>query len=284
MAQNALAVTNGAALGRVEWNAEQRKIIRDTFANGANDAEFSALMETARVRGLDPFKKQVFFVKRWDSQKRCEVWAVQISIDGLRGLAERTGRYDGQDEPEYVYDAEKRLTACKVRVYRKDHSRPSVGVAFFAEYAQTTKEGKLTKFWAQMPHVMIAKCAEALAIRKGFPEDTSGLFTEEEMAHDDSGRVGFDGEIVDMSAPAPESGEVADPHRQDRELDTIKFDLDACTDASEVETLLAKLVDAKLPKDHPRRRELMAAYAAAQARTKPAPPPVEVEREPGEEG
>ena len=281
MAQNALAVTNGTALGRVEWSAEQRKIIRDSFANGASDIEFSALLETARVRGLDPFKKQVFFVKRWDSQRRCEVWAVQISIDGLRGLAERTGKYDGQDEPEFVYDAEKRLTACKVRVYRKDHGRPSVGVAFFAEYAQTTKEGKLTKFWSQMPHVMIAKCAEALAIRKAFPEDTSGVYTEEELDHADNGRVTFDGEIVTSPAPPPESGEVVDPHKQDRELDTIKFDLGACSSTAEVETLLARLVEAKLPKYHPRRGEMMKAYNSAKERVRAAETP---EREPGEEG
>lgn len=180
----------------VEWNDEQRKIIRDQFANGANDSEFAALMETARVRGLDPFKKQIYFVKRWDSQRRCEVWATQVSIDGLRGIAERTGRYDGQDEPEWIYDEKGQLRGCKVRVHRKDHSRPSVGVAFFAEYVQTTKEGKPTQFWLRMPHVMIAKCAEANAFRKGFPEETSGLYIPEEMGQAENGRVEVDARVL----------------------------------------------------------------------------------------
>lgn len=186
----------------VEWTEEQKKIIRDQFAPGATNAEFAALLETARVRGLDPFQKEIFFVKRYDSMRRCEVWSTQVSIDGLRVVAERSGQYDGQDEPEWTEDASGRVIKCVVRVHRKDHTRPAVGVAFFSEYVQTTKEGAPTKFWKQMPHVMIAKCAEALAIRKGFPRQTAGLYTREEMGQADSGRVTYDGEVIEPK-PAP---------------------------------------------------------------------------------
>lgn len=186
-----------------EWTEEQKKIIRDQFAPGANNAEFAALMETARVRGLDPFQKEIFFVKRYDSQRRCEVWATQVSIDGLRVIAERSGQYDGSDEPEWTEDANGRVIKCVVRVHRKDHTRPAVGVAFFSEYVQTTKEGAPTRFWKQMPHVMIAKCAEALAIRKGFPRQTAGLYTREEMGQADSGRVTYDGEVIEEQKPRP---------------------------------------------------------------------------------
>jgi phage recombination protein Bet len=170
----------------IEFSPEQRKMIRDTFANGASDSEFAVLMEVARARNLNPLMRQIYFVKRWDSQKRCEVWSTQISIDGLRAVAERTGLYDGQSDPEYEYaqgsDAS-RPTKCTVRVYRKDWSsgRSASGVAFFEEYKQTKKDGTLTQFWASKPHIMIAKCAEALAIRKAFPEDTAGLYVPEEM-------------------------------------------------------------------------------------------------------
>lgn len=186
-----------------EWTEEKKKIIRDQFAPGATNAEFAALLETARVRGLDPFQKEIFFVKRYDSMRRCEVWATQVSIDGLRVIAERSGQYDGSDEPEWTEDANGRVTKCVVRVHRKDHTRPAVGVAFFSEYVQTTKEGKPTRFWAQMPHVMIAKCAEALAIRKGFPRQTAGLYTREEMGQADSGRVTYDGEVIEEQKPRP---------------------------------------------------------------------------------
>jgi phage recombination protein Bet len=167
----------------MEFSPEQRKMIRDSFANGASDSEFAVLMEVARSRRLNPLMRQIYFVKRWDGQKKCEVWSTQISIDGLRAVAERTGVYDGQSEPAYEYDKDGKLTKCAVHIYRKDWSpgRSAVGVAFFSEYAQTKRDGGLTSFWATKPHIMLAKCAEALAIRKAFPEDTSGLYVAEEM-------------------------------------------------------------------------------------------------------
>lgn len=182
------------------WSAEQRALIRTTFANGATDAEFAALLAVAEARNLNPFTKQVYFVKRWDSQKRCETWAVQVSIDGLRAIAERTGLYAGQDEPEYEYEDNGAIRLCKVRVYRKDWGgRACVGVAHWREYVQLSREGKPTSMWAKYAHIMIAKCAEALALRKAFPEAASGLYTSEEIPIEQPQRV--DVEQV-HSAPA----------------------------------------------------------------------------------
>lgn len=183
-----------------EFTPEQRQMIRDTFASGANDAEFAVLMEVARARRLNPITRQVHFVKRWDSQKQREVWSTQISIDGLRAVADRTGEYDGQDEPEFIYE-EKRLVCAKVRVWRKGIPRAFVGVAHFSEYVQKKKDGTPTQFWREKPHVMLAKCAEALGIRKGFPEDTSGLYVPEEMGQADN-------EIVVAEVIDRETGEI----------------------------------------------------------------------------
>jgi hypothetical protein len=113
---------------------------------------------------------------------------VQVSVDGLRAIAERTGKYDGQDEPEYELGDKGLIISCKVKVYRKDWSRPAVGVAYWDEYVQTKKDGAVTRFWASMPRVMIAKCAEAIAMRKAFPEDMSGLYVEEEMQQTENDR------------------------------------------------------------------------------------------------
>lgn len=166
----------------------QQAMIRDTYANGASEKEFQVLMEIAKLRKLNPLLKQIHFVKRWNKQLGREVWSAQVSIDGLRAIAERTGKYDGQDEPEYEHDKEGLLTCAKVKVYRKDWTRPAVGVAYWNEYVQTGKDDKPTKFWADMPHVMLAKVAEALAMRKAFPEDMGGLYTDEEMQQADSDR------------------------------------------------------------------------------------------------
>ncbi len=183
---NAITTTRTAAIAPLHFTAEQSQMIRDTYANGASEGEFAMLMESAKARNLNPILRQVHFVKRWDSQKRREVWAIQVAIDGLRAVADRTGQYDGQDEPENEYAPDGSLIAVRVKVYRKGISRPFVGVARWSEYVQKTKEGAATRFWQTMPHTMLAKCAEALAIRKAFPEDTGGLHIPEETHRMDS--------------------------------------------------------------------------------------------------
>lgn len=167
--------------GPLEFTPEQSQMIRDTFANGATESEFAVLMEVAKARRLNPLLRQIHFVKRWDKSKGRDVWSTQTSIDGLRAIAERSAEYDGQDEPEFAYDDRKLLICAKVRVYRKGIARPFVGVAHFAEYVQLTKDRTPTSFWRDKPHVMLAKCAEALGLRKAFPEDMAGLYVKEEM-------------------------------------------------------------------------------------------------------
>jgi phage recombination protein Bet len=172
------------------FSPEQEQLIRDSFANGASEQEFAVLMEVARARRLNPFLRQIHFVKRWNSQLRREVWSAQAAIDGLRSIAEDSGKYAGQDEPEFEYGEEKTpknphgIRLCRVKVYRKDWPRPCVGVAHWSEYVQTTKEGQLTPFWRDKGHVMISKCAEALGLRKGFPEEMAGLYVPEEMGQE----------------------------------------------------------------------------------------------------
>jgi phage recombination protein Bet len=183
----------------IRFDAAQRQMIRDMYARGSSDSEFAALMTVAEARGLDPRLQQCHFVKRYDSKLEREVWAVQVSIDGLRSQAESTGDYDGQDEPEFIAEAGV-IVAARVRVWRKSISRPFVGVAYFDEYVQTknvsvfdpaTKKNVTTKapttFWVKMRRTMLAKCAEALAIRKGFPH-TAGLYTPEEMGQAENDR------------------------------------------------------------------------------------------------
>jgi phage recombination protein Bet len=185
----------------MEFAPEQRQMIRDMYAKGSTDDEFAMLMAIAQARGLNPITKQIHFVKRWDSRNNRSVWSAQASIDGLRATAERTGLYAGQDEPEYV-ERDGVLVACKVRVYRKDWgTRPAVGVAYWSEYVQLGKDGKPTDFWRRMPHVMIAKCAEALGIRKAFPEDCGGLYTPEEMAQADNPAV--DAQVIEHEPATP---------------------------------------------------------------------------------
>lgn len=203
---------NGHGAQYLDFSPEQRQMIRDTYANGASDGEFAVLLEVAKARRLNPFLRQIHFVKRYNKQLKRDVWSAQASIDGLRATAERTRLYDGQDEPEYEYDDNGKLTLCKVRVYRKDWTRPAVGVAYFSEYVQNTSEGGPNQFWREKAHVMLAKCAEALALRKAFPEDIGGMYVPEELG-DDAGhqlpprqelpRISPHGEVIDGASYEP---------------------------------------------------------------------------------
>lgn len=205
----ALVVQNERrALAPLDFTDEDRTIIRTSICPQASDAEFSSLMKVAALKRLNPLTGQIHFVKRKQSVdgQYIDRWTTQTAIDGFRLIADRTGLYDGQDEPEFEYDKDGLLIKCRVKVYRKDIARPFIGVAFFTEYAQYFN-GKLGKMWDEKPHVMLAKCAEALGLRKAFPEDLGDLHVPEELGQDADGAAGvpakrvLDAELVTKTEP-----------------------------------------------------------------------------------
>ena len=181
--------------------------LKRTIAHDLTNDELSLYAAVCKRSGLDPFAKQIYAIKRTTRRKVRGNWVeedvltIQTGIDGYRVIAERSQLYGGQDPPEWcgpdgvwtdVWLSDEPPKAARVAVYRKDVARPFVGVAKFDSYADRwpAKDGQalgdLRNLWKTMPEGQIAKCAEALALRKAFPNDLSGIYTTEEMEQADT--------------------------------------------------------------------------------------------------
>lgn len=167
-------------IAKIEFSTDQVDLIKRTIAKDATDDELKLFMHQCKRTGLDPMTRQIYFMKRGGKV------TIQTSIDGFRVIAERSGDYAGQDEPVFIKDDGQLY--CKVTVYRfrGDVRYPAaVGVAYWNEYCPQSGQDFM---WKKMPHTMLSKVAEALALRKAYPQDLSGIYTSDEMNQAENGQ------------------------------------------------------------------------------------------------
>ena len=165
------------AITHTQWSPEQSQLISSTIAPGCTPDELKLFAYACQRTGLDPFSRQIYAIKR--SNKL----TIMSSIDGLRSIAERTGQLDGSSTEwcgddgiwSDVWLGNKPPAAAKTTIWRKGSTHPFVGTALLRDY--NAGQG----MWNKMPAAMIAKCSEALALRKAFPANLSGVYTTDEM-------------------------------------------------------------------------------------------------------
>ena len=189
------------------YSASQIALIRQTVAKDCNESEFNLFFEAARAYGLDPFRKQISaLVFNKDKADKRQL-AIIVGRDGLRAIASRCGDYRPASEPaEWVTDPTlcssvnpAGLVSCAVRLWKADRRGewfPVHGEAYWEEFAPVKDEWAYSEGegkrrptgnktvdgnWSRMPRVMLQKCAEAQALRAGWPEQFGGLYAEEEL-------------------------------------------------------------------------------------------------------
>ena len=197
------------------YDAEKVELVKDTIARGASDDELMLFLHLAQRSGLDPFSRQIYLIERranvggeWKTTRQ-----PQTGIDGLRLIADRTERYAPGREPSYTYDAAGGLVTATayVKKFVRGEWHEIAATAHYDEYVQRKKDGQPNQMWAEKPHIMLAKCAEALALRRAFPAEMSGLYTADEI------RSGAD-ELPAAPPANPITGEIVDaPARATRE-------------------------------------------------------------------
>jgi phage recombination protein Bet len=205
---------------------------------GTPAAQVQVFAEVASRHNLDPFTKQVHLVKyrKKDGERYVDAYAVIIGIDGYRARATSSGRHAGTEDAKFNITSDgKHVTAAEliakngklltatVTVHKivSGMKVPFTHTCVLSEFSS----GK-QKWHPQygMQYQMLAKCAEAFALRKAFPNETAGLAVEEELAayedaqefnHDavvtpDGYREGASSDAVDVPEAFAEDAEIVE--------------------------------------------------------------------------
>ncbi len=179
----AIAKNGSQSAIQTSFTSDQVELIKRQIAKNCSDDELKLFIAQCNRTGLDPFARQIYAIARKNKEGKYAI-TIQVSIDGFRLIATRSGEYLGQTAAQWcgsdgvwvdVWLSDTDPKAARVGVYRRGFAEPLYAVARTKSYRQNSP------LWSTMPDVMIAKCAEALALRKAFPQELSGLYTGDEM-------------------------------------------------------------------------------------------------------
>lgn len=162
------------------------KTLRNTVAQGASDAEFKMFTEVCKASGLNPFKREIWFIRTKEyvnNYGKTVPAKVQImtGLNGFYEIANRNPQFDGieagliNERGEWVKSCPDKFIGAWARVYRKDRKIPFEAEVSVKEFGG---EGGV---WKTKGAYMIRKVAESHALRKSFPQQMNGIYSEEEL-------------------------------------------------------------------------------------------------------
>jgi phage recombination protein Bet len=162
----------------------QIALISKTVAQGAPLQELAMFLHACHELRLDPLLRQAYWIRRKSREQVNGQWqdvykgTLQVGIDGFRALADRQGNYAGSEPPTFsdwltIPDKDGATLdvpgRAQVRVWKIVQGRSCcfTGEANWSEFYPGA--GPNGQMWRKMPKHQLAKCAEAQALRKGWP-------------------------------------------------------------------------------------------------------------------
>lgn len=155
-------------------STEQLQLVKTTVAKDATTDELKLYLYDCRRQGVHPLDRLLHFTKRGGK------YTPVTSIDLMRIRAAETGEYAGSDDAVFGDLIENKFPiSATVTVWRLVQGQRCAFTAT-ARWSEYKPDGQ-DFMWKKMPATMLGKCAEALALRKGFPKQLAGLYAKEEM-------------------------------------------------------------------------------------------------------
>ena len=197
-------------------------VLENSLYPGASPQSIAMVINYCQAAGLDPMQKPAHIVPMWDSKAGRMRDVIMPGIGLYRTQAARTGQYAGVTEPEYGPDVTEKIGGqeityplwCKVVVKRMMPNGQIVEFAAIERWKENyaVKGGKEKSIapnamWTKRPYAQLAKCSEAQALRKAFPEMVGSQPTADEMegkALDEAGATIDEatGEVIHNAPPA----------------------------------------------------------------------------------
>jgi len=242
------------------------KSIKPYLTKDASTAEAEEFLQYVERTGLDPAKGHCCMMARWNKDMKAFISKPMAKIDGLRAIADSTGQYKGQTAPQWcgpdgiwtdVWLKKEYPTAARVGIYREGFVEPVYSIALWTSYVQTTKDGDVTLMWHKFGYLMLAKCAEALSLKKAFPQALGGLYTDDEMSQ------------AMQEAPAPSTPAASDTSSSSISTATTATAMDEKKEAA-AETSSDKVTDISTKRTRRASKETPAASDTSSTSTKVA--------------